>query len=295
MSPNSLWFYFLENVVYKRKDPVPRTRTVPMEVLAVGLPRSGTESLKDALEILGYPTYHGYDYVTDLPGVPLWNRLVRRKYYPSSGPWFRSPRASEQPLISATEFDQILGHCKAVTDSAAAAFAVELTQAYPNAKIILNRRTDLDAWKMSVMKNLVALGQLPLLKVCLWFNGELFWLHHFLFDLMYPALFASEYGTFADAVQGKAKRVNQEHAAMVRGAVPKERLLEWTVEDGWEPLCAFLGKEVPKEPFPSSNAGVDFTKRTNDIIKARLGVALRNLLLWTALFAGLGATAWHRR
>lgn len=40
---------------------------------------------------------------------------------------------------------------------------------------------------------------------------------------------------------------------MVRGMVPPERLLDWSVEDGWEPLCRFLGKAVPEEPFPHVN------------------------------------------
>ncbi len=40
---------------------------------------------------------------------------------------------------------------------------------------------------------------------------------------------------------------------MIRGLVAKDRLLEWTVEDGWEPLCEFLGKDVPNEPFPHVN------------------------------------------
>lgn len=40
---------------------------------------------------------------------------------------------------------------------------------------------------------------------------------------------------------------------MVRGLVPKERLLEWEVGDGWEPLCKFLGKPVPEVAFPHSN------------------------------------------
>lgn len=40
---------------------------------------------------------------------------------------------------------------------------------------------------------------------------------------------------------------------MIRGLVPKEKLLEWNVEDGWEPLCKFLEKVVPNEPFPHAN------------------------------------------
>lgn len=43
---------------------------------------------------------------------------------------------------------------------------------------------------------------------------------------------------------------------MIRGLVPKERLLEWYIDDGWEPLCKFLGKPVPPPdvPFPHANA-----------------------------------------
>lgn len=42
---------------------------------------------------------------------------------------------------------------------------------------------------------------------------------------------------------------------MIRGLVPKERLLEWYIDDGWEPLCKFLGKPIPSGvPFPHANA-----------------------------------------
>ena len=43
------------------------------------------------------------------------------------------------------------------------------------------------------------------------------------------------------------------HNLYVQSQVPKEDLLVWNVQDGWEPLCAFLGKEIPKEPFPHDN------------------------------------------
>ena len=39
----------------------------------------------------------------------------------------------------------------------------------------------------------------------------------------------------------------------MRKVTPKERLLEYKIEEGWEPLCRFLGKEIPKEPFPHTN------------------------------------------
>jgi hypothetical protein len=44
-----------------------------------------------------------------------------------------------------------------------------------------------------------------------------------------------------------------DHYDHVRSIVPKENLLEFQPQEGWEPLCAFLGKEVPEEPFPHIN------------------------------------------
>lgn len=54
ISLDSWWWHFLENYVYQIPKPPPRQRTKPMEVICVGLPRSGTESLQQALMLLGY-------------------------------------------------------------------------------------------------------------------------------------------------------------------------------------------------------------------------------------------------
>jgi hypothetical protein len=52
--------------------------------------------------------------------------------------------------------------------------------------------------------------------------------------------------------------VYEAHNAEVRATVPAERLLEFEVTQGWEPLCAFLGVDVPDEPFPVSNSTESF-------------------------------------
>lgn len=81
---------------------------------------------------------------------------------------------------------------------------------------------------------------------------------------------------------------------MIRGLVPKERLLEWSVDEGWEPLCAFLGKEVPDEPFPHANAvGGGWKAREEMATKRWVEGALTNLMLMAFLFVG-GAVAWMR-
>lgn len=148
-----------------------------MEVLAVGLPRSATESLKEALLILGYKDcYHGYDLIFDGAYVPKWAQLVRQKHYPTTSRWSPYPQAREQALISAEEFDGVLGHCRAVTDSPASAFAYDLICAYPEAKVILNKRPDLDRWTQSVRETLVTAGSHPVILLAAWFETELFWM-----------------------------------------------------------------------------------------------------------------------
>lgn len=49
------------------------------------------------------------------------------------------------------------------------------------------------------------------------------------------------------------KRMFHEHHSLMKELVPKENILEWRVQDGWEPLCRFLGDPVPDEAFPKTN------------------------------------------
>lgn len=105
------------------------------------------------------------------------------------------------------------------------------------------------------------------------------------YNLIFPAVFghAFEGGSFDDGVLGKAKHINLEHSAMVRGAVPKENLLEWSVEEGWGPLCQFLDKPVPSVPFPKANAGEGFAARRDATVKARMGRAAVNMGMCLAM------------
>ena len=51
------------------------------------------------------------------------------------------------------------------------------------------------------------------------------------------------------------------HVEAVKAELPPGRLLVFDVREGWEPLCTFLGKDVPEEPFPRSNNRADFWDR----------------------------------
>ena len=82
---------------------------------------------------------------------------------------------------------------------------------------------------------------------------------------------------------------------MVRGLVPKERLLEWTAKDGWEPLCKFLGKDIPDQPFPHTNAsGGAYEKKERAAGLQWLFAGLTNLGIFVALSA-VAATFVYKR
>ncbi|KAJ3548649.1 hypothetical protein NM208_g898 [Fusarium decemcellulare] len=281
-SLNSWWYRLLENYVYTVPEPPPRTRTKPMEVLCIGLPRSGTESLQHALLKLGYNhTYHGWDIVYETPN-----------YSPQ---WFGS--LDGNTTVTKDDFDAILGHSVAVTDAAASVFAAELIAAYPDANVVLNYRKDLDAWHRSAKETLVRNNGNWVLFTLSCLSKELFWSWHLYERFMWPGLFRALDGNIETGIARNGKWVYREHCNMIRGLVPKERLLEWTVEDGWEPLCEFLDKPVPDEAFPHANVAAGWEDHEAALTKRYLTGAARSLALISTVFVGLGATAymWSRR
>ncbi|KAK8146933.1 hypothetical protein G3M48_002355 [Beauveria asiatica] len=252
----------------------PRARTTPMQVLAVGPSRSGTGSLREALLQLGYHhAYHGFDTVVHPQDDMLWHklRLKRERLGPGS--------------LTAADFDQVIGHCAAVTDHAAAAFALDLIAAYPDAKVILNVRRDVDAWHRSVMQTLVPLHRSWRFWVRSWFCSELFWVRESFMRGNWDKFYRGGF-------EKNSRTVLEEHCQAVRSQVVPERLLEWEIDDGWGPLCQFLGKAEPDRPFPTLNAGRNYEK----LFRERIARADGNMLRLLAGFAVVAiASAYYTK
>lgn len=273
--PSSLhtwWWDFLGYTIYRVPEPPPRVRTKPMEVICPGLPRSGTESLQQALLKLGYDyTYHGWDVLFEEPNyMPGWVRLCQKK-------WYGAPDGESH--ITAADFDALLGHSTAVTDAASSVFAAEMIAAYPDAKVVLNVRRDLDKWWESAQTNLVGIEYNWQMYLLSWFSPGLFWGWTVYERYLWALLFRGPRGTLHSGITVNGKWVYREHCNMIRGLVPKERLLEWAVEDGWEPLCEFLGKPVPDEPFPRANDRGGFQSREQQVMGLWFGTAYWNLAI----------------
>lgn len=110
------------------------TRIVPMKVLVLGLGRTGTNSIRQALKVLGSnETYH----MTCTSGDNCLDSLT----------WMDALRAKYEGKgeFGKDRWDQLLGHCQAVTNFPAACFAKELIESYPDAKVILSNR-EIDSW-----------------------------------------------------------------------------------------------------------------------------------------------------
>lgn len=280
------WIWnFLEHYVYHKPEPPPRSRTKPMEVLCVGPPRSATESLQQALISLGYDyTCHGWDILYEEPyRMQGWVKLARKKWYGAN---------DADCHISAKDFDNLLGHSVAVTDAASSVFAREMIEAYPEAKILLNVRRDLEKWHESAISTLVEVNESWLFWFMSWWGRDIFWAWHVCERFLWPLLFRATDGSLSTAIRKNGKWVYREHCDMTRGLVAKERILEWSVEDGWEPVCSFLGKDVPDEEFPNTNNVAGFAQREKQAMDIWFGACFKNLGIAAAILLGLVASIW---
>jgi hypothetical protein len=200
--------------------------------------------MRAAMQQLGYvDTYHMMSAsIENPPDALMWHEALRAKYDGVGAPYTRA------------DWDQLLGHCQAVCDWPAIAFAKELIEAYPEAKVVLTDR-DVDSWHASTMRTVywrVTDPELRFLQYFSWAAG------------MYYPMLRKFFDTFFEGdFPNRGKAVFKKHYQEVRDLVPKENLLEFRVTQGWEPLCEFLGERVPLgTKFPNVNDNSDFVTRS---------------------------------
>jgi len=221
--------------------------------------------MRAAMKQLGYvDTYHMMNCsIENPPDALMWMDALCAKYDGQGATFTRD------------DWDQLLGNAQAVCDWPAIAFARELIEAYPEAKVVLTNR-DVDSWHASTMKTVYWRVTDP----------ELRWLSRFDWAAgMYYPMLKKFFDTFFEGdFPARGKDVFRRHYAEVRSLVPKERLLEYRVTDGWGPLCEFLGEPVPKGcSFPNVNDNSDFVTRSRRRNRNQMyNVALR-YLLWTVV------------
>ena len=89
-----------------------------------------------------------------------------------------------------------------------------------------------------------------------------------------------------------AETVYHEHYTAIRAKVPRERLLEFRLGEGWKPLCEFLGKDVPETEFPRINDAKDFQRKVDETIQQYIRSAIKALILPSVILVGAVAAWW---
>jgi hypothetical protein len=215
-----------------------------MRLIGAGLPRTGTLSQKVALEMLGLaPCYHMVNVLGDLEQAPLWRRALEGE----------------------PQWSEIFDGFQATVDWPGSFFWRELADAYPDAKVLLSVR-DAEGWERSMRDTIWGI-----------FYGEILirdlsrarchvdpaWRDYIeLMEQMWrqSGLIDSGAQTTSESMRAAMERFNEE----VKDGIAPDRLLVWSVADGWEPLCEFLELPVPDTPFPHLNDSREFIERIVD-------------------------------
>jgi hypothetical protein len=199
-----------------------------LRVVGAGLGRTGTNSLKLALERLtGGRCYHMTELFERPDDLPVWQAAIRGE----PPDWRRFPAG-----VTAT------------VDWPACAFWAGLAEAHPDAVVLLSVRESAEQWWRSFEATIHAGLSRPVP------SDRPDWAARRKVTLeMMDRTFTPDWREREGAMAGY-----EAHNAAVREAIPAGRLVEWRTGDGWEPICAALGVPVPDEPFPHVNTTEEF-------------------------------------
>lgn len=202
-----------------------------LAVVGTGLGRTGTYSLKLALNELGIgPCYHMEEIILNMPSfLPKWQVVV----------------------VGQADWADVYAGYQSAVDWPTASYYRELYEAYPEAKFVHTWRSA-ESWVASfsetIQKLLQGAEQAP--------EPMRPWL------TMSTAVIAKA-GILADASPEALREAFEAHTEAVRAAIPASQLLLFQAKEGWGPLCEFLGVPVPASDFPRSNDRADFWDKVN--------------------------------
>ncbi|KAK5712533.1 hypothetical protein LTR17_017980 [Elasticomyces elasticus] len=212
----------------------PPQRSKDIKVLCLGLPRSGTDSLRRALMQLGYDKVaHGLEWWLENPTItPVYMRLAHSR---------SQKQRHEGASLRSEFFDRILGDYEAVTDVPAAWFPEELLRAYPTAKVVLNRRNDVAVWKSSFRGSVLPMMQSWRYWSLSWFEPVLFWGMWLTLEMHQNQLFRGDF-------EENAETVYTEHYERLEKVLKEQSrpFLRWSVEDGWDPRLSSIDRSRSK-------------------------------------------------
>ncbi len=191
-----------------------------LSVIGAGFGRTGTESMKLALDTLGLgPCHHMKEVLGNPQQIALWRSVAQG---------------------GKADWEEIFAGYNAAVDWPAAYYWRELSAYYPDAKVLLTVRSP-ESWYASMANTILKVLETST-------------------DPQSLGLKLIGEGVFGGRAHdpAHAMAVFERNTAEVQAAFTEERLLTHHLGDGWEPLCRFLGQPVPETPFPRSNSTEDF-------------------------------------
>ncbi len=223
-----------------------------IKIIGAGLPRTGTNTLKESLEKLGYmKTYHMKELLVHPDDLQYWLTLKE---------------------TGTTNWDELYEGFQATVDFPGYPWYKEHMKQYPDAKVILTVRP-FEKWYTSVYSTIWQAGpqnlkqKLAMLSKLL-FNSRLRSVIKCV-KLSKEMIFKVHFqGKFEDKVA--TEKIFNQHIEDVKAHVPPENLLIYDVSEGWEPLCKFLGKPVPGEPIPHLNKKENFKEMLGHLMKGEM-------------------------
>ena len=229
-----------------------------LKIIGAGYGRTGTKSLCTALNQLGFPCYHMEEVINTKKNkshLDFWFEVANGE------PWQQY------------EWEQVFANYTASVDFPGSCVWQELMKQYPDAKVILTGHPKgAEAWYKSAMATIYSTESMWQFKVLKFFTP---------FGRKFGALSSklvwqrSLKGTMV--AKDKAIAQYEAHLKEVKAKVPSDKLLDYSVSQGWDPLCEFLEVPVPDTEFPNVNDTIEFKQ------------SLRKLTYGAYLILGFGA------
>jgi hypothetical protein len=193
-----------------------------LKVIGTGFGRTGTDSMREALDILGFgPCHHMVEVNAHEEQKRLWRALAKG---------------------AAPDWEQLFAGYNSCVDWPSAYYWRELARFYPDAKILLTYRSPASWWtsfEQTIMRGIAESTDMESLGIAL------------VRDQVFGGRIDREH----------AIAVYEANVAAVKATIPASRLLVHNLGDGWAPLCAHLGVPVPAVPYPSRNSAGEFQSR----------------------------------
>lgn len=219
-----------------------------LKIIGAGFGRTGTNSTQTALNQLGFPCYHMFEVIENKANadhLDFWRKVAN------------SPAGTQH------DWDHVFSKYTATVDNPGCCVWRELMETYPEAKVLLTLHPrGPEAWYESTMETIYFteyMWQFKLLKLLTPFARKLG-------DMTHKLIWQRSH---KDTMGNREKAIAryEEHIAEVKAAVPPESLLIYSVDQGWDPLCEFLGVPVPESGFPNVNDRAAIKKTIADITK----------------------------